>query len=84
MTKRQTRLFFLGGTLVFTAIFIALTIDSHRQFATLTNADEITEDVQEGKHVWHRENCINCHTLLGEGAYFAPDLTKITQLRGEA
>ena len=25
-----------------------------------------------GKHVWHRKNCINCHTLLGEGAYYAP------------
>ena len=84
MTKRQTRLFFIVGTLLFTAIFIALTIDSHRQFATLTNADLITEDVIEGKHVWHDNNCINCHTLLGEGAYFAPDLTKITQLRGEA
>ncbi|MEP6916375.1 MAG: cytochrome c, partial [Acidobacteriota bacterium] len=32
---------------------------------------------------WHRKDCINCHTLLGEGAYYAPDLTKITQLRGE-
>ena len=36
-----------------------------------------------GKHVWHRKDCINCHTLLGEGAYYAPDLTKIAQLRGE-
>jgi nitric oxide reductase subunit C len=32
--------------------------------------------------VWHANNCINCHTLFGEGAYYAPDLTKITQLRG--
>lgn len=84
MTKRQTRLFFIGGTALFAAIFIAMTVDSHRQFATLTNADLITEDVIEGKHVWHQKNCINCHTLLGEGAYFAPDLTKITQQRGEA
>ena len=35
-----------------------------------------------GKHVWHRNNCVNCHTLLGEGAYYAPDLTKIAQHRG--
>jgi nitric oxide reductase subunit C len=84
MTKRQTRMFFIVGTGLFAAIFLALTVDSHRQFGTLTNADLITEDVSEGKHVWHRKNCINCHTLLGEGAYFAPDLTKITQTRGEA
>lgn len=82
MTKRHTRLFFLIGTLLFTAIFIALTIDSHRQFGTLTNADKITPEVIEGKHVWHRYNCINCHTLMGEGAYFAPDLTQITKQRG--
>jgi nitric oxide reductase subunit C len=84
MTKRQTRLFFYTGTLLFAAIFIALTIDSHRQFAALTNSDQITEAVIEGKHIWHRKNCVNCHTLLGEGAYYAPDLTQITQQRGTA
>ncbi len=83
MTKRQTRIFFLGGTLLFSLIFILLTIDSHRQFDSLTNADQITEQVVAGKMIWHKKNCINCHTLLGEGAYYAPDLTKITTQRGE-
>lgn len=82
MTKRQTRAFFVGSTALFSLIFLALTIDSHRQFPHLTNADEITAEVIAGKHVWHRKNCINCHTLLGEGAYYAPDLTKIAQQRG--
>ena len=84
MTKRQTRLFFVVGTSVFGAIFIGLTIHSHLRFGELTHAEAITPRVIAGKHVWHRENCINCHTLLGEGAYYAPDLTKITQQRGEA
>jgi nitric oxide reductase subunit C len=84
MTKRHTRWFFIGGTLLFAAIFVGLTIDSHRQFGELTNAENITDDVIAGKHVWHRSNCINCHTLFGEGAYYAPDLTKITQQRGDA
>ncbi len=83
MTKRQTRMFFVGGTLLFAAIFLGMTIDSHRQFDTLTNADQITPAVSAGKDVWHQGNCINCHTLLGEGAYYAPDLTKITDQRGE-
>ncbi len=82
LTKRQTRLFFVGGTVLFAAIFVGLTIDSHRQFASLTNADQITPAVSAGKDVWHAGNCINCHTLMGEGAYYAPDLTKITQQRG--
>ena len=59
MTKRQTRAFFLGSTGLFTLIFIGLTVDSHRQFGTLTHADRITPDVIAGKHVWHRKNCIN-------------------------
>src|SRR5215831_13046283 len=84
MTKRQTRLFFYVSTGICAAIFLALTIDSHRQFPRLTHSDQITPEVIAGKHVWHRKNCINCHTLLGEGAYFAPDLTKITQQRGSA
>ena len=84
MTKRHTRLFFVGSTLLFATIFLVLTIDSHRQFDRLTNADRITPEVSAGKDVWHDKNCINCHTLLGEGAYYAPDLTKITQQRGEA
>jgi nitric oxide reductase subunit C len=83
MNKRQTRAFFFAGSGVFALIFLILTIDTHRQVRTLTNESAITPDVIEGKHIWHRKNCINCHTLLGEGAYFAPDLTKITQLRGE-
>lgn len=83
LTKRHTRLFFVGGTLLFATIFVGMTIDSHRQFATLTNADQITPAVSAGKDVWHQGNCINCHTLLGEGAYYAPDLTKITEHRGE-
>ena len=83
MTKRQTRMFFAAGTTLFAVVFIALTIDSHRQFGRLTHEEAITPAVVAGKHVWHRKNCVNCHTLLGEGAYFAPDLTKITQLRGE-
>ena len=84
MTKRQTRLFFVVGTALSAALFLALTIHSHTRFGELTNADALTEEVIAGKHVWHRKNCINCHTLLGEGAYYAPDLTKITDHRGEA
>ncbi len=29
-----------------------------------------------GKLTTQAKNCMNCHTLLGNGAYYAPDLTK--------
>lgn len=32
--------------------------------------------VTKGKLTIQGRNCMNCHTLLGNGAYFAPDLTK--------
>jgi nitric oxide reductase subunit C len=84
MTRRQARVFFVAGTTIFALVFVGLTIDSHRQFGRLTHEENITASVVAGKHVWHRKNCINCHTLLGEGAYYAPDLTKIAQYRGDA
>jgi nitric oxide reductase subunit C len=83
MNKKQARWFAIGSTLLATVVFIGLTIDSHRQFGKLTNADKITAEVTRGKDVWHKNNCINCHTVFGEGAYYAPDLTKITKHRGE-
>jgi nitric oxide reductase subunit C len=83
MTKRQTRLFFVVTTLGFAGIFIALTLHSHTRFDALTNAERIDEQVLAGKRLWHEGNCVNCHTLFGEGAYYAPDLTKITDHRGE-
>jgi nitric oxide reductase subunit C len=84
MTKRAARLFFFVSTLLSGLVFVALTVDSHRQFPKLTNAAALDERVVAGKDVWHRQNCINCHTLLGEGATYAPDLTKITTQRGAA
>ena len=84
MNKKQTRLFAIGSSLLAALVFIGMTIDSHRQFGKLTHAENITPAVARGKNVWHKNNCINCHTLFGEGAYYASDLTKITKLRGEA
>jgi nitric oxide reductase subunit C len=84
MNNRQARLFAIGCTLLAAIVFLGLTLDSHRQFGELTNAEDITPAVTAGKDVWHDNNCINCHTLFGEGAYYAPDLTKITDHRGDA
>jgi nitric oxide reductase subunit C len=84
MTKRQAAIFAVGATGLFTAVFVGLTIHSHTVFPRLTNQADITPEVLAGKDVWHRKNCVNCHTLMGEGAYYAPDLTQITMQRGEA
>lgn len=37
---------------------------------------EAGELLHLGKLASQAKNCMNCHTLLGNGAYYAPDLTK--------
>jgi nitric oxide reductase subunit C len=83
MTKRQAAIFSVGATGLFTAVFVGLTIHSHTVFPRLTNEERITAEVVAGKDLLHKRNCVNCHTLMGEGAYYAPDLTQITLQRGE-
>ena len=81
LSKKQARAFFLGGTLVTFLIFIGLTIFSFGK--DQTNKENITESVVRGKDLWESNNCMGCHTLLGEGAYYAPELTKVVERRGE-
>jgi len=82
MTRREARLFAIISTAVVTIAFAWMTVESHREFPALTHEDKLTPQVVAGKSVWHKYNCTNCHTLMGEGAYYAPDLTKITLQRG--
>jgi nitric oxide reductase subunit C len=84
MTKSTTRGFFFAGTFFFVALFILLTIHTHTTIAARTHEEGLTEPVRNGEHVWAKYNCENCHTLLGEGAYYAPDLTQIVSQRGPA
>ncbi len=76
LTKQQAKLFFLVGTFVTFAVFIGLTIYSLRQVQT-----NLPEDVARGKHLWEKNNCMGCHTILGEGAYYAPELTNVLKRR---
>ena len=49
LSKSQARAFFLGGTGLFTAAFLALTYDSHRQVPKQTNEDKLTAEVIAGR-----------------------------------
>ncbi|WP_395050511.1 c-type cytochrome [Flavobacterium sp.] len=84
LSKSQARAFFLGGTLVTFLIFIGLTIYSFMPSNDQTNYASIDKNVVRGKEIWESNNCMGCHTILGEGAYYAPELTKVINRRGEA
>lgn len=82
LSKSQARLFFLSGTLVFSCVFLYLTVDSMGKVPEQTRAANLTDAVKQGKHLFDKNNCMGCHTILGEGAYYAPELTKVYERRG--
>ena len=83
MTKSMARNIFYGGSLFFIVIFLGLSFHSHRYIVTTsTDAAALTDSVAAGKHIWEKHACINCHTILGEGAYFAPELGNVMKRWG--
>ena len=82
LSKSAARNFFLLGTALCFAAFILLTFDTVRRIPKQTNAEELSESAIRGKHLWDSSNCMGCHTILGEGAYYAPELTKVYERRG--
>jgi len=83
LTKKQAKIFFLGGTLLFAIIFLGLSYDTVTNGITShTHPDNMTEAVVLGRTLWDKNNCMGCHTLMGEGAYYAPELTKVYDRRG--
>jgi nitric oxide reductase subunit C len=84
LSKSQARTFFLGGTVVTFAIFLALSWNSLvNDVPRQTNPENLSESVIRGKEMWESNNCMGCHTIFGEGAYYAPELTKVYERRGE-
>ena len=81
-TSQMARNIFYGGTMFFVLLFAALIFHTETKIPERSKAGEITEAVVRGKHLWETRNCIGCHTLLGEGAYFAPELGNVYERRG--
>lgn len=83
LTKSMARNIFYGGSLFFILIFIGLFVHSHLYIVNVsTNAATLTDSVALGKHVWERKACVNCHSILGEGAYFAPEVGNVMKRWG--
>lgn len=83
LSKSQARTFFIGGTAVTFLAFIGLTVYSLSPSNDQTNHDKIDAKVVRGKEIWEENNCMGCHTIMGEGGYYAPELTKVIERRGE-
>lgn len=83
MTKKVAYWILLLGTISSAIVFLAATWDTHRQVAVLSNVDKLSDRVVAGKAAFQKYNCNDCHTILGFGAYYAPDLTRVVQRIGE-
>lgn len=78
LTKSAARNIFYGGSAFFLLIFLILTGQSYSHIVnTSTDTKGLSESVTRGKRIWEKHACINCHTILGEGAYFAPELGNV-------
>jgi len=80
-TKEMARNIFYGGTAFFFLLFLALTFDTSQALPERDRREvlesELGPTIALGKQLWEENNCIGCHTLLGEGAYFAPELGNV-------
>jgi nitric oxide reductase subunit C len=83
VTEKALQRTFIWGTVVFVAILLGMTVDSlHKVNAGRTPV--VTDQVARGKYVFQRKNCNDCHTILGIGGYYAPELTKVADRRDPA
>jgi len=80
-TKGMARNIYYGGSVFFFLVFIGLTVDTVERLPQTDNRENLTEEVIAGKRLWENNNCIGCHTLLGEGA---PELGNVYTRFGES
>jgi nitric oxide reductase subunit C len=76
-TKGMARNIYYGGSVFFFLLFLVLSFDTVSGLPKSDNRANLTETVAHGKRLWEENDCIGCHTLLGEGAYFAPELGNV-------
>ena len=82
ITKSMAKNIYYGGGAFALLIFIALTFDTVKQIPERSNEVNMTESVVAGKKLWENNNCVGCHTLVGEGAYYAPELMNVFNRMG--
>lgn len=80
----ERRLFY-GGSVFFIFLFLAMTFDTvlivtrRGQIGVKGLTPELVTTIAQGKLLWEKNDCVGCHSLLGEGAYFASELSNVYQ-----
>jgi nitric oxide reductase subunit C len=77
-TTSAARNIFYGGTIFFVLVFLGLTYRNEMDIPKRDRREMLASpQIAQGKKLWETNNCVGCHTLLGEGAYFAPELGNV-------
>ena len=82
ITKSMAKNIYYGGGMFALLIFLVLSFDTVKQIPERSNEVNMTESVVAGKALWEKNNCVGCHTIMGEGAYYAPELMNVFNRRG--
>ena len=83
MTEKSWQRTFVWGSAFFFVLLAGMTVDSLHKVNN-GRTPPVTDQVAHGKYVFQRHNCNDCHTILGIGGYYAPDLTKVADRRDSA
>ncbi|QDW67597.1 c-type cytochrome [Luteimonas granuli] len=83
LKRRRALWVLLLMALIFGALSVFSFLDSRGQLVP-ANVSYGAHDAVEGKRVFQAYNCMGCHTIVGNGAYFGPDLTNTWQAAGPA
>jgi nitric oxide reductase subunit C len=75
----MARNIFYGGTAFFVLLFAvwSSTPSNASPSAPTPSRPKSRRPWCAASTIWETRNCIGCHTLLGEGAYFAPELGNV-------
>lgn len=82
-TKDNAKNLFYGTTVFFTVLFLWLTFNTllilpeRDQREQLNTGTASGQRVVLGKQLWQEYDCGGCHSLIGEGAFFAPELGNV-------
>lgn len=82
--NRKVALAVVGGVIL---LFIAISAASFSPGREIYDPASISFQgftAVDGKRIFQAYNCMGCHTLLGNGAYFAPDITGVYATNGPA
>lgn len=83
MSEKTLRLIFIAGTILCMLVLVGMTVNS-LNLVNNGRTQPVSAEVAAGKKIWQQHDCNDCHTILGIGGYYAPDLTKTIVNRGKA